>query len=106
MSSNIKIENIHLHKNIEDTLGSLLERYHISSNIIHVNPDYSYLDYYIASDSHIGLVMTKDFKKFEAITHNDINKIILMKIHHSVLDYYNLDGEMETAKFFNDLFHF
>lgn len=50
--------------------------------------------------------MTNDFTDFNAVSQNDINKILLMKIHHSVLDYYNLNGEIETAKFFYNLFNF
>lgn len=112
MSTNIKINNNLVHKNIEKTVCELLERYHPSSNILNMH-HYHHLDYhnydhdgyYVASDPIHGLVVTNCFNNFNLITHNDIDKLLSMKIHHSVLDHYNLETEEEVANFFHNTFY-
>lgn len=106
MSSNIKIENNQIHKNIEKSVCELLEKYHPSSNLLNMHPTHEHCDYYVASDPLYGLVMTNCFTNFDCISQMDINKVLNMKIHHSVLDYYNLNTEEEVANFFNKIFHF
>jgi len=105
MSSNIKIQNLDLDKNIEKPLIDLIHYNYPWSNLNYVEIDFTYVNYYIVYDCLNGLLMTKCFTKFENITHNNIDKILCMKIHNSVLKHYNTNNECEIAKIFNDLFN-
>ena len=105
MSQNIKIHNLDIHKNIENPLIDLIHYNFPSSNLNHIELDFKYHDYYIAYNQQNGLVMTDCFTKFEHISNDDIKKILCMKIHHSVLEHYNLYDEYGVAKLFNNLFN-